>query len=247
MQLTTPNWYRPVYYSSRKVTTAERNYSTTEREALGMIYNINKFRHYLLGKKFTFQVEHATLLYLVSKHALTGKLALWMLLLQEFDFDIRHRPGMQHPIADYLSRIENGADAVDGDDDFPDGAILHMEAENLEQTHAPQGDRWLTEMSTFLSTGLPPPRMRTDKKKTLVVRSQNFCLIQDTLYHKGSEGIWSRCIHSDEKEEILREAHCGITGGHYASDATARKEWQAGLWWPTTQQDAQQYCRECDL
>ena len=75
MQLTTPNLYRPVYYSSRKLSTAERNYSTTEREALGMIYSINKFRHYLLSKKFTFHVDHATLLYLASKQALRGKLA----------------------------------------------------------------------------------------------------------------------------------------------------------------------------
>ena len=88
MQLTAPNWYRPVYYSSRKLSTAERNYSTTEREALGMIYSINKFRHYLLSKKLIFHVDHATLLYLVSKQALTGELARFMLLLQEFDFDI---------------------------------------------------------------------------------------------------------------------------------------------------------------
>ena len=93
MQHTTPNWYRPVYYSSRKLSTAERNCSTTEQEALGLIYSINKFRHYLLGTKFTFHVDHAALLYLVSKQALTGKLARWMLLLQEFDFDIEHRPG----------------------------------------------------------------------------------------------------------------------------------------------------------
>ena len=84
MQLTEPNSYRPVYDASRKLSTAEHNYSTTEGEALGMIYNINKFRHCLMGRKFTY----AALLYLVEKQALAGKLARWMLLLQEFDFVI---------------------------------------------------------------------------------------------------------------------------------------------------------------
>ena len=48
VELTEPNWYKPVYYASRNLSMAERNYSITEREALGMIYNINKFHHYLL-------------------------------------------------------------------------------------------------------------------------------------------------------------------------------------------------------
>ena len=155
MQLTAPNWYRPVYYSSRKLSTAEWSYSTTEREALGMIYNINKFMHYLLGKKFTFHVDHATLLYLVSKQTLTEKLARWMLLLQDFEFDIQHRPGTQHALADYLSGLENEADAVNGDDDFLD------KAEDPEWKHTSHEDKWLIEMSTFLSTGLPLPRMLT--------------------------------------------------------------------------------------
>ena len=58
MQLIEPNWYPLVYYSNQKISIAERNYSTTEQEALSMIYNINKFRHYLLGKKFIFHVDH---------------------------------------------------------------------------------------------------------------------------------------------------------------------------------------------
>ena len=40
MQLTTPNWYQRVYYAIRRLSTAEKNYLTTEREALKMIYNI---------------------------------------------------------------------------------------------------------------------------------------------------------------------------------------------------------------
>ena len=152
MQLTAPNWYRPVYSSSRKLSTAKWNYSTTERKALGMIYNINKFKHYLLGKHLTFHVDHATLLYLVSKQTLIGKLARSMLLLQEFEFDIQHWPSTQHAVADYL----------------------HIEAEDPEWKHTSHEDKWLIEMSTFLNTGLPPPRMQTDEKNRMAVRSQNF-------------------------------------------------------------------------
>ena len=88
MQCTPPNWYRPVFYASQRLSATEKNYSTTKREALGMVYNINKLWHYLFGRKFTFHVDHSAILYLVNKQALTGRLARWMLLLQEFDFQI---------------------------------------------------------------------------------------------------------------------------------------------------------------
>jgi hypothetical protein len=66
-----------------------------------MIYSVTKFRHYLLGKKFTFHVDHSALVYLVSKASLTRKLARWTLLLQEYEFDIVYRPDVQHAVADY--------------------------------------------------------------------------------------------------------------------------------------------------
>ena len=88
MQLTEPKWYQTVYYASRKLLKTERNYSTTKRETLGMVYSVTKYRHYLLGPKFLFHVDHSTLIYLMSKASLTGKIARWTLLLQEFDFDI---------------------------------------------------------------------------------------------------------------------------------------------------------------
>ena len=56
-----------------------------------------------------------------------------MLLLQEFEIEIQHRPDMvQHAIADYLSRIENDENAIEGDDDFPDNRILRFSASGVE-------------------------------------------------------------------------------------------------------------------
>jgi hypothetical protein len=83
MQRYEKNWFRPIYYASRRLLKAERNYSTMEQEALGIIYSVTKFRQYLLDKRFTFHVDHSVLVYLVSKASLTGKLARWTLLLQE--------------------------------------------------------------------------------------------------------------------------------------------------------------------
>jgi hypothetical protein len=74
MQKYEKNWFRPVYYASQRLSKAERHYSTTEREALGKIYSVTKFRHYLLGKRITFHVDYSALVYLVSKASLTGKL-----------------------------------------------------------------------------------------------------------------------------------------------------------------------------
>ena len=53
---------------------------------------------------------------------------------------------------------------MEGDDDFPDGVILHIETNDPVHHRVQPEDKWLTEMSEFLSTGLPPSRMRTDEK-----------------------------------------------------------------------------------
>ena len=92
-----------------------------------MVYNINKFRHYLLGRKFTLHVDHSALYYLVSKQELTSKLVRWTLLLQEFEFDILHRPGVQHAVADYLSRLESGEEGMGVKDDFPDDHLFRVD------------------------------------------------------------------------------------------------------------------------
>jgi hypothetical protein len=133
-----------------------------------MIYSVTKFRHYLLGKKFTFHVDHLALLYLVSKALLTGKLAQWTLLLQKYEFDIVHRPGIQHMVADYLSRLESGEAPIGVTDDFPDAAVLAVTPEE-GPNNGP--DEWLMDMVYFLSHGLPPEKCSKAERKQLGVRN----------------------------------------------------------------------------
>ena len=149
-----------------------------------MTYSITKFQQYLLNRKFTFYVDHSALLYLVHKQALTGRLAQWMLLLQEFDFDIQHRPRVQHAIANYLSRLESWEPMEQEYDDLPDASLFSIDTKSTDPE-----DAWIIDMTHFLSTGLPPDHLTLNAKKWLVVQSRNFCLLSNTLYHKDSDDI----------------------------------------------------------
>jgi hypothetical protein len=77
-----------VYFSSQKLSDAERNYTTTEHEGLAMVYALQKFCHYLLGSTFKFFTDHSSLKYLVNKPVLGGRIFQWLLLFQEFDFKL---------------------------------------------------------------------------------------------------------------------------------------------------------------
>ena len=139
-----------------------------------------------------FHVDHSALLYLVSKQSLTGKLARWTLLLQEFEFDIIHRPGLQHVVANYLSPLELGEPGTGVRHDFPEAQQFREEAENSTNIDEEIANLWITEMTLFLSKGLRSEGMSLDERKQLPIKSQNFCLLKETLYHKGADGIWRR-------------------------------------------------------
>ena len=76
--------------ASKSNNTAKANYSSYEREALGAVWAIAHFRPYLNGQRFALVIDHQPLRWLVELEKLTGKLARWALLLQEYDFEVVH-------------------------------------------------------------------------------------------------------------------------------------------------------------
>ena len=83
---------------------AEQKYSTTEREALALVGGIKKFQPYLHNHKFTVVTDHSSLCWLMNVKDTSGRHARWALLLQQFDFNIVHRPCRIHGNAVCLSR-----------------------------------------------------------------------------------------------------------------------------------------------
>ena len=109
----------PLGYYSRSLTPAERNYSTTERECLGVVWSILKLRHFLEGQRFLVRTDHQALSWIYSTCDSSGRLMRWRLRLSEFTFDVQYKPGASHHAPDFLSRADNCATSDPIDDDIP--------------------------------------------------------------------------------------------------------------------------------
>lgn len=94
----------PVEYASRLLLPAERNYSTTEREALAVVWAVAKFRGYIEGTAITVVTDHQALKWLMTLKSPTGRLARWALQLQPYNLKIQYTPGRSNLVADTLSR-----------------------------------------------------------------------------------------------------------------------------------------------
>ena len=90
---------------SRSLNKHERNYSSYAGEMLGAVWAVKTFRQYLHGLHFKICTDHQPLTWLMRTPDLHGKHARWAMSLQEFDFEIIHRPGAKHQNADVLSRF----------------------------------------------------------------------------------------------------------------------------------------------
>lgn len=93
-----------VAYASRALHKSEKPYSTPEKECLAVIWALEHFRPYIEGLHVTIFSDHSSLRWLMSRPNLSGRLARWSLRLQDFDFDIVHKPGTSNRVPDALSR-----------------------------------------------------------------------------------------------------------------------------------------------
>ena len=134
-----------IYYTSRTLSEAQLNYATTEKEMLAVIFAFDKFRSYLLGSKVVVYTDHAALRYLMNKKDSKPRLIRWVLLLQEFDIEIKDKKGSKNVVANHLSRLE-----LDSEEEelikemFPDEMLLEITYFNSP---------WFADIANFISTG----------------------------------------------------------------------------------------------
>ena len=101
---------KPIAYASHKLTAAEQNYAQIQKEALGIVFGVLKFRQYLLGRKFQLITDHKPLVTIFHPNkgipeTASSRLQRWAILLSAYDYEVKYQPSRQHGNANGLSRL----------------------------------------------------------------------------------------------------------------------------------------------
>ncbi|KAJ1163392.1 hypothetical protein NDU88_003850 [Pleurodeles waltl] len=108
---------KSVMYNSRTLRVAEINYSTIEREALSVVWAVNKFRNFVWGREFHVYTDHEPLVELFMKKGLdliSSRISKWVVKLQDYNFNMFYVPGAWYKTADCLSRLTSESEGVLG-------------------------------------------------------------------------------------------------------------------------------------
>nr|XP_009595482.2 uncharacterized protein LOC104091772 [Nicotiana tomentosiformis] len=230
----------PVYYASKTLNGAQMNYTVTEQEFLAIAYAFERILAYLLGFKVIVYTNHAALRYLMAKRDAKPRLIRWVLLLQEFDFEVKDQRGTENQVADHLSRLEEAGrpkEDFDINDGFPDEHILA-----LSDTFAP----WYADIANYLVSDLVPDGLETYQKKKFLWECRQYYWEEPFLFRICADNIIRRCVPKDEVMPILKACHDSPVGGHHGGNRTAAKVLEYGYYWPSIYHDANQMVKACE-
>ncbi|CAN6566316.1 unnamed protein product [Malus baccata var. baccata] len=225
-----------IYYASRTLNDAQLNYSTTEKELLAVVFALDKFRSYLLGTKVIIYTDHAALKYLFTKKEAKPRLIRWMLLLQEFDIEIRDKKGSENVVADHLSRMVHEEDAVPIIKTFPDEQLMSVKV----------SEPWYADLVNYLVSKHVPSELLKHQGDKLKKEARFYVWDDPYIWKYCPDQVIRRCVHDSEFNAILTFCHTYACGGHFGTQRTALNVLECGFYWPTIFRDARTFCMTCD-
>ena len=126
------------------------------KEAAGTVYALDRFRAYLVGSDIIVFTDHSTFKYLLTKQNAKARLIMWVLLLQEFNLQIRDKKGVENVVVDHLSRLTIAHNTHNPliNDKFPEESLLLVE-------EAP----WYAPIGNYVATGELQADLKAQDKK----------------------------------------------------------------------------------
>ncbi|CAN6711744.1 unnamed protein product [Malus baccata var. baccata] len=225
-----------IYYASLTLNDAQLNYSTTEKELLAVVFALDKFRSYLIGTKVIVFTDHAALKYLFTKKEAKPRLIRWMLLLQEFDLEIKDKKGSDNVVADHLSMLVREEESIPISEMFPDEQLLSIEVNTP----------WYADLVNYLVSKQVPHTLNKSQRDKLKHDARFYVWDDPYVWKYCPYQIVRRCVPNSEFNSILAFCHSYACRGHFGTQRTALKVLECGFYWPTSFKDARMFCLTCD-
>ena len=210
------NTERPIAFASRTLTTSEQNYAQLEKEALALIFGIQKFHRYLYGRKFTFITDHKPLTTILGPKKgipslAAARLQRWAILLSAYDYSIQYKSTTDHGNADGLSRLPlpltSPTTDTQGAATFNIGQVQALPVTFQHIQKATRRDKILGKVYRYVIEGWPshvPDELKQYKSRETELSTENGCLMW------GIRVVVPQVLHS-QVLKTLHANHPGIT------------------------------------
>ncbi|GKA28041.1 reverse transcriptase domain-containing protein [Tanacetum coccineum] len=180
--------FHPIYFASKTLNFAQQKYTVTEKELMVVVFAFDKFRSYLILSKTIVHTDHSTLRHLFKKQDAKPRLIRWILLLQEFDIEIKDRKGTENVAADHLSRLENDETSDDSevDDNFPGETLMEINTKD---------EPWFADFANYLVGNIIPKGMTYQQKNKFFSDLKHYFWEEPYLFKVCSDGFyWPKII-----------------------------------------------------
>ena len=182
--------------------------------------------------------DHSSTKYLMTKKDAKLRLIRWVLLLQEFDLEIKDKKGTENLVVDHLSQLEGSRDEVHVNDNFPDEPLLVIEDTKLVS--------WFSDYVNYLVAKVIPLDFSYQLKKRFFAHLKHYYWEEPILYKHCADQVIRRCVPEDEMGSILNHCHTLSYEGHFGGQRTVAMVLQSGFYWPSLFKDAHQFVSTCD-
>ncbi|GJR88135.1 reverse transcriptase domain-containing protein [Tanacetum coccineum] len=179
-----------------------------------------------------------------SRRDAKARLMRWILLLQEFDIEIRDKKGAKNLAADHLSRLENPHQDKFENKEINEAFPLEtLGSIALKDDNTP----WFADFANYHAGKFIVKGMSSQQKNKFFKDVKHYFWDDPFLFKNCADQVIRRCVSGQEALDILKACHSGPTGGHYGANYTARKIFDSGFYWPTIYKDAHDFVTRCDI
>lgn len=228
---------RTICYINRSLSAVERRYSQTEKEALALVFAVERLKYYLIGRQFDLITDHKPLEVIFGKRSKPcARIERWLLRIQGYKFRVIYRSGKNN-IADPLSRLlPVNPDWVSENDAYEKNLILFVKELTPRAL-------LLADIRREIQNDPELQTLRDELRADRIPSNKVFSHIKDELgvvddvHIRGSRLI----IPAPLRDRTLQNAHEGHPGIVKMRDRLRSK-----VWWPKMDYQAEHFVKSCD-